>query len=590
MESQWFLYTKKADFEAISRKFNIDPVVARIIRNRDVITDAEIECYLNGTLDQLYDPHLLKDADRGAKLLLQKVKEKKKIRAITDYDIDGVQSSVIVKHLLKRIGAEYDCVIPRRIEDGYGISVELIKTAIADGVDTIITCDNGISAIDAIQYAKDNGLTVIVTDHHEMPYEMVGEEKRYLNTAADVVINPKQPDCPYPFQGLCGAAVIWKFMQVVYDHMKIDVRESFDLLENVAFATVGDVMDLIDENRIIVKYGLEQIHATKQIGLNALIDACGLAKESIKSYHIGFVLGPCINASGRLETAYQALSLLEETDPKKAKEEAEELVKLNNQRKEMTEEGIDAANKYIEENHMENDCVLVIYLPLLHESLNGIVAGKITEKYYRPTFVLSDAKDGIKGSGRSIEDYSMYDELVKVKECLVKFGGHPMAAGISLKGAAEVKKFREALLNNCSLTPEQLLPKTHIDVPMPISYINFNLVNQLDVLEPFGTGNKKPVFAAKDLIVRSMQIIGSNQNSLKIRLCDENGYGMDALLFHQAQEMEEKIVKKYGNDVWKDVLAGKNTSLRLDIIYYPSINEFRNTRQLQIIVSEAKIR
>lgn len=589
MENKWFLRNKKADFFSLGQKFHIDPVITRIITNRGVEGEEAVNKYLNATLVDLYDPHLLKDANKGADLLIKKVKEKKKIRAITDYDIDGVQCSVIVKALLSNIGADFDCIIPHRIEDGYGISIDLIKDAIAAGVDTIITCDNGISAIKPIAYAKEHGLTVIVTDHHEMPYEMVEGEKKYIKTNADAVINPKQPDCTYPFEGLCGAAVIWKFSQVVYEKMGIDRTKSCDLLENVAFATIGDVMELVDENRIIVKYGLKCIRHSNSVGLNALIRECGIDNNTINSYHIGFILGPCINASGRLDTAKLSLELLEEKDEERAKELAKTLVELNNERKELTEKGIKEAEKYLVENNMLEDKVYVIYLPDIHESLNGIIAGKIKEKYYRPTFVLSNGEDCIKGSGRSIEGYSMYEKLVEVKELMLGFGGHPLAAGLSIANEETVDAFRKELNKKCQLSEEELVPKTYIDVPMPIDYINFNFIEQLDVLEPFGNGNKKPVFATKHLSIRSITLLGSNKSTIKMRVNDDNGYGLDAMMFHQADELKELITNAYGNEVWEAALKGNVADLFIDAVYYPSINEFRGTKKLQIILSEVRL-
>lgn len=591
MKKNWILTGHKADYVTIAKKYNIDPVTAIIMRNRgvDIENDDSVKAYLYADLSKLYDPHLLKDADAFSVILEEKVRNHKKIRVITDYDIDGVQSSVIAKKMLRDIGADFDLVIPHRIEDGYGISIDLIKQAITDGIDTIITCDNGISAIEPIAYAKENGLTILVTDHHEIPYEEVNGEKEHKHISADAIVNPKQEDCNYPFKGLCGAAVIWKVAQVVYERFGFSKEHYLDTLENVAFATIGDVMELVDENRIIVKHGLSCMQNSKSVGLNALIKESGLQGTKITSYHIGFVLGPCINASGRLDTAKLSLELLEETDEQKASSLAKTLVELNTERKALTEEGIKEAENYLIEHHMLENSVYVIYLPNLHESLNGIVAGKIKEKYYRPTFVFSDGTECIKGSGRSIDGYSMYDELVKVSEYMLGFGGHPLAAGLSIKDEDTLNKFYDALLGKCQLTEEELTPKVMIDVAMPLEYISEKVINEFELLEPFGNANKKPVFATKHAKITGLQVIGANKDSVKLILMTDSGYKMTSLLFKRANELKEMLDNALGESAWEGLLLRKEVDAFLDIVYYPSVNEFRGIKELQVIISDFRI-
>lgn len=577
------------DFSSIAEKYHISPVIARLIRNREIVGDEQIQKYLNATLEDLYDAHLLKDADKAANIIIKKIREHKKIRLITDYDIDGVESSYIGKKVLRDLGADFDCVIPHRIENGYGISIDLIEKAIADDVDTIITCDNGIAAIEQIAYAKEHGLTVIVTDHHEVPYEEVNGQKQYKYVNADAIVNPKQEECNYPFKGLCGATVIWKVAQILYEKEGYPKEKAFEMIENVAFATIGDVMELVDENRILVRYGLEKMQNSSNVGFRALVKACGLEDTKIASYHIGFVLGPCINASGRLETAIKALELLEETDEVVAEARAKEIVELNTERKAMTEEGVSEAEAYIEEHQLSDKPILVIYLPQLHESLNGIVAGRIKELYHKPTFVLSNGENCIKGSGRSISAYSMYEELVKVLNCMLGFGGHPLAAGLSIENEEKVTEFYENLLKNCQLTEEDLKQSIYIDMALPFQYIYADLIKQLDVLEPFGNGNKKPLFGAKHLRICSLKLIGADKKSAKLTLMNDESVKMTALLFKKADDLVQAILEKGGESMLEGLFIGKNTDVFMDIIFYPSINEFRGVEELQVIISDFRI-
>ena len=579
---KWFVINKKADFEELGRKFGINPVTARLIRNRDVISEEAFERYLKGSIAEANDPHLLKDVDHLCAVLKEKIEVNASIRIIGDYDIDGVMATYILYEGIRRVGGNVSTMIPNRIKDGYGINEHLIEQAKEEGDDTILTCDNGIAAIKEIAYAKKMGMTVLVTDHHEIPYEEINGERQYLYSNADAIVNPKQEDCPYPFKGLCGAAVAWKVIQVLYEIFEIPVEESYEFLENVAFATVGDVMDLTDENRILVKEGLNRIHHTKHPGMRALILQNGLEPEQVNAYHFGFVLGPCINASGRLDTARISLQLFLEKDEQKAAAIARELVELNIQRKDMTADGVEAA-KELGEKEYKKDKVLVIYLPDTHESLAGIIAGRIREIYHKPVFVLTEAEDGVKGSGRSIEEYSMYEELCRCRELFTKFGGHPMAAGVSLP-AENVETFRTMINENCRLTEEDFIPKVKIDIAMPVGYPNAALVKELEMLEPFGKGNTKPLFADKDLKIRRAVIVGKNRNVLRLQLETTFGELVTAVYFGDVEAFLDYYGEKFGKDEVNLALEGKNNKIFLKIVYYPEINMYNGTESIQIII------
>ena len=530
MNSKWMVYAKKADFKQIASEYGIDQVLARIIRNRDICGSKDIDMYLNGNLNDIHNPHSMKDADKFVDIITKKIEEHKPVRIIGDYDIDGICSIYILFCGLKAAGADVDYVVPHRINDGYGINEHLIDNAINEGIDTIVTCDNGIAAYNQVRYAKDNGITMIVTDHHDVPFEIKDDKKVYIVPPADAVINPKQADCDYPFKLLCGAGVAYKLISLLYDRLGFDKKELEDYIEFMAIATVGDIVDLIDENRIVVKYGLKHIAHTKNTGLRALIEECQLDINNISSYHIGFVIGPCLNASGRLDTARQAIELMLCKDNEKAHNMAKELIALNNERKSMTEQETQKAIELVENTGLLKDRVLVIYLKDCHESIAGIIAGRIKERYYRPTFVITNAEDGAKGSGRSIEGYNMYEEINKCKNVLTKYGGHPMAAGLSL-AISDIDIFRKMLNDNAILTDEDLIPKMWIDVPMPVSYANIRLVNQLKLLEPFGKGNEKPVFADRNLYVKTASVIGKNKNVLRCQLETEDGTYVPAVQF-----------------------------------------------------------
>lgn len=579
---KWFVINKGADFAGIAKRFGISPVTARLIRNRGVMGDEAIARYLKGGIGELYDPHLLLDSDRLTDILVQKISEQKKIRVIGDYDIDGVMSTYILYKGITRCGGSVDFQIPDRMKDGYGINDHLIEQADEAGIDTIITCDNGIAAIGEIAHAKSLGMTVLVTDHHEIPYTEERGERHYKRSEADAIVNPKQMECTYPYKNLCGAAVAWKVIQILYEKCDIAVEESYDFLENVAFATVGDVMDLTDENRILVREGLKRIHTTMNPGMRALILQNKLEPEQISSYHFGFVLGPCINASGRLETAKIALNLFLQEDVKKASEIAAELVDLNAQRKDMTAEGVELAMQQVEEGNT-GEKVLVVYLPDVHESLAGIIAGRIREACHKPTFVLTKSEDGVKGSGRSIEAYSMYEELCKCQELFTKFGGHPMAAGLSLP-EANVEIFREKINACCGLTEEDFIPKIKIDIPMPVDYPDIPLVNELLLLEPFGKANVKPQFADKNLGIDRAVVVGKNQNVLKLTLKTERGKSISAVYFGGVEKFREYYGRKYGENEVQQAFLGRTNGIRMSVVYYPEINRYQGNESIQIVI------
>lgn len=564
---KWMVYNKKADFQKIGSEFGIDPVIARLIRNRDIQDMKEIRSYLYGTLAEIPSPWKMKDMERAVQILQKKITQKKKIRIIGDYDIDGVTATCILLKGLKRLNANVDTYIPDRVKDGYGMHEQLIDKALEDGIDTILTCDNGIAAAAEIEYAKKEGLTVIVTDHHDIPFRDTEDGRIWIIPKADAVVNPKQNDCLYPNKNICGAVVAWKLIWALYERLGIDSDEIWDFLELAAIATVGDVMDLQGENRIIVKEGLKKLSSTSFEGLKALICVNNLEGAEITAYHVGFVIGPCINASGRLDTAARSLELLLADNMEDAMKLADDLYDLNQSRKAMTEQGKEQAIQSIEENNLGKDRVLVVYLPDCHESLAGIIAGRIREAYNKPVFVLTKGADGVKGSGRSIEAYSMYEELVKCSDLLTQFGGHPMAAGLSME-EKDVELFRRRLNDNCTLTEQDLIPKIMIDVPMPISYLSKKLTEQLKVLEPFGKGNSKPLFAQKNLRAVGIRVLGRNRNVAKMLLIDENGIKMDAVYFGEAQE-------------FVDFVQAHDT---ISVTYYPEINVFQGRENLQVVI------
>lgn len=582
--AKWFVSTKKADFNGIGEKYHISPVLARIIRNREITEEKEIEKYLHGTLEDIYDGSLLKDMDKAVDMIWKKIRDGKKIRVIGDYDVDGICASYILKRGLALCGAKADSVIPHRIKDGYGINEQLIQDAYEDGIDTIITCDNGIAAFSQIEYANSLGMTCIVTDHHEVPYEMAGEEKRYLLPPAKAVIDPKQADCPYPYKNICGAVVAWKLVLKLWESIPVSEEDKREILEFAGIATVCDVMELLDENRIIVKEALKSMSHSANVGLGALIRVHDLNPKTLSAYHMGFVLGPCFNATGRLDTAQKTLELLECKSEREAILIAARLKQLNESRKEMTEKGVDEAVLKIEEEGLDLDKVLVVFLPNCHESLAGIIAGRLRERYYKPVIVLTKAEECVKGSGRSIDSYSMYEELNKCKELFLKFGGHKLAAGMSLE-EKNVEKLRKTLNKNCELTPEDMEEKIVIDVPMPLSYVTGAFLKELELLEPFGVGNPKPVFAQKELKFLSMRIMGKNRNMAKFSVEDENGKRFSLVLFRGLEKFLEDIGKKYGQEILELFESqNKNSGVKMSVIYYPSLNDYMGKQEIQFVI------
>lgn len=566
---KWFVAAKKADFTEIGQKFHITPMTARIIRNRDVIGEEQIRRYLQGGIEDLYSPWELLGMKEGISLLRQAIDHGEKIRVIGDYDIDGVCATYILLTGFKKIGARVDTVIPDRIKDGYGINEQLIDGAKRDGIQLIVTCDNGIAASSQIAYAKELGMKVLVTDHHEVPFEETDHGRKEKLPPADVIINPKQAECTYPWKGLCGGAVAWKLVAALYEVYGIPMEEVYRLLEFAAIATVGDIMELQEENRIIVKEGLKRIHCTQNQGLRSLIEVNGLEKETIGAYHIGFVLGPCINAGGRLDTAKRALELFDASDKETADRLAGDLKALNDSRKELTKEGVEEAIRQVQETGRRKERVLVIYLPDCHESIAGIIAGKVKERFYRPVIVLTDAEEGIKGSARSIPGYNMFEELSKVEELFTKFGGHPMAAGMSLP-KENLEKLRRQLNENCTLTDDDLVERLSIDIAMPIQYVSEEFIEELKILEPFGNGNGKPLFAERSFHVLQSQILGKNRNTVKLYGANDAGCHMEGLYFGNPEELLALLEKKNP----------------ISITYYPAVNEFRGRKTLQLMIQD----
>lgn len=581
---KWLLRNKKVDLKAMSEKYKISQLLCKLMVNRDIIDENIINSYINPVYKYLHSPKTMKDVVIAVDIIKRKIQENKKIRIIGDYDVDGIISVFILYTALKKCGANVDYEIPDRIKDGYGINENIVKVAYDEGVDTIITCDNGISAIDQIQYAKDLGLTVIVTDHHDVPFIEKDGVRTFLSSQADAIINPKQIECEYKFKSICGAGVAFKLMEALYEEIGMDKEECYKLIEFVAIATVCDVVDLIDENRIFVKNGLEMLNNSKNIGINALKKACGLEDKEITAYHLGFVIGPCLNASGRLDSAKKGLELLLMEDDEEAKNLAKEIVDLNDARKNMTKEGVDRAINIIDSTDINNDKILVVYIPDIHESLAGIVAGRVKEKYNKPTIILTKSEEGVKGSARSIEEYNMFEGLLACKELLDKFGGHPMAAGLSLQ-EDKVDELRIALNNKCELTDEDLTRKIMIDSSLPLEYLNLHLIEELNVLEPFGKGNSKPVFGVRDAKITKAMLLGKDKNVLKLKLLTNNNITIDAMIFNDLENFESKIIEKYGNEELDNLYNKSNNNIPMDFTFYPSINEWNGNKSIQIVVN-----
>lgn len=581
----WVIRSKKADFESMMKKHNISEVVARILANRGVVEDDEIDIFLNPSTYGLYDPRDLKDMDKACLILQEKIKKGKNIRIVADYDVDGISATFILYKGLLQCGGNIDYEIPDRIKDGYGINENIIKAAYKDGVDTIVTCDNGIAAKDQIDMAKNLGMTVIITDHHDIPLVLVDGQEIEQIPSADAVINHKQSACNYPNKDLCGAAVAFKLIQSLYKIYNIEDSYLRPLVEVVAIATVCDVMDLVGENRILVKLGLEYLRKSNNYGINALVDLCDININRLSAYHLGFIIGPCLNASGRLDTAKKGLGLLLASSKDEAYEIAEELKKLNDDRKDMTVDGTKEAKEQVENTSIKDDKVLLVFLPNCHESIAGIIAGRIREHYNKPTIVLTRSEKGIKGSGRSIEQYNMFKELTKSKKYLKQFGGHPMAAGLSLE-EENLESFRKSLNQLTTLTEEDLIPKVNIDVVLPLGYVNEGLVDELKVLEPFGKGNQKPVFAERNVKIIRAYVLGKNKNVLKLNLINTYGAKIVAMYFGDVEAFLDDLKNKFGQDEVDKIFMNMENRVKFNITYYPNINEYNGARSLQIVISD----
>lgn len=584
MAERWFVKNIKANYNKIAQKYGITEFMSKLIINRDITNDEVIRSYVNPSLERLRNASDMKDLDKAVNILKEKIQLNKKIRIVGDYDVDGVISIYILYTALVKCNAKVDYEIPDRIKDGYGINKDIIQQAKEDGVDTILTCDNGISAIEAIKYAKDLGMTVIVTDHHDIPFlEDENNNRKFISSEADAIVNPKQEDCRYKFKQLCGAGVAFKLVQVLYEKFNIDKEEAFKLIEFLAIATVCDVVDLVDENRIFVKKGLELINNTSNLGLMELLRECELNEKKLSVYHLGFIIGPCINASGRLDTAKVGLQLLLSKEEEEAVTLAKGLVRLNEERKEMTMKGVETAIEIVEMNGMINDKVLVIYIPDVHESLAGIIAGRIREKYNAPTLVITKSEKGVKGSGRSIEEYNMYEELIKCKDLLQNFGGHPMAAGFSLQ-EENIDEFRRRLNRNTALKDEDLLRKVTIDCALPLDSISYDLINDIERLEPFGKANSKPLFAEKNVNLIKAVVLGKNRNVLKLKVKTKLNKVIDAIYFGDIYEFEEEVSNKYGKEELLKLYDGVYNGIMMDLVFYPNVNEYNGNTSIQIVV------
>lgn len=589
VKEKWMVYGKKADFNGLALKYKISPVTARVIRNRNMTDDRAFDQYLNGTIDSINSPFLFKDMEKAVDILFEAIKNNERIRIIGDYDIDGICSTYILVKAISKFTGNISMDIPDRIKDGYGINKKLIKKAYDEKIKLIITCDNGIAAIDETAYAKELGMKVIVTDHHNVPFDIVDNQMVYKRVQADAVVNHKQPDCTYPFKEMCGAAIAYRFVMACMLKLKEKQDTRYKLIEAfekemiifAGIATIGDVVSLLDENRIIAKAGLSLLKENTNIGLEALINRCELDKNNISSFHIGYIIGPCLNAAGRLETAKMGLELLLCDNKEKAEKLAEELVILNQKRKELTLEGEKKAVDYALK--MEDSKVLVIFLEDIHESIAGIIAGRIREKFNKPTIILTKGEEMVKGSGRSIEGYNMYEEINKCSKLLSRFGGHIMAAGVSLE-EKNVEAFREMLNKNCSLTEDDYIKKVWIDVPMPLNYISGELIHELKKLEPFGKDNEKPIFAVKDIVVKKMYLMGKAKNMARLILV-ENGYEIAGVMFNGLEDYLTGIRDKYGEETVRKMQMGMNVNIAGAFTYYPTINNYNGNESIQITIT-----
>ena len=584
-KERWRLYAKKADFAAISKAYGINQVTARIMRNRGVETKEEIESYLKGDLDYLSDPALMKDADKAASLLEAAIVNNELIAISSDFDNDGIFSGLLLKEAIIELGGRAAIFTPNRVMEGYGVNSRIVEEANANGASVLLTCDNGIAAFEAIDEAKKLGMTVIVTDHHEVPFEEHDGKKIYLLPKADAIVDPKQEDCAYPFKSLCGTGVAYQLMTLLFRRMKRTMSRQEIFLQYTAIATVADVMELVGENRILVRKGLSYLNHTNHIGLRALMEVCGITPEQVRAYHIGFILGPCFNAAGRLDTIVHALALLESKEYDQALALAGELWAMNEERKELTRVGTERAVELIEHATWKDEHVYLVYIKDCHESVAGIIAGRLRERYYRPVLVFTDASEEgqIKASGRSIDDYDMFTELSAFRNLFLRFGGHKMAAGLTME-KKNLEILRDGLNARCTLTQTQLMPLVMIDAAMPLGYISEEVIADLEKLEPFGRANEKPLFAQQHLSVLRLSRIGKNRNVVKMSVMGPEGIIMDALYFGDTDVFFDFLEEEYGRDNVAAALRGMRNTIDIGVTYYPQINEFQGKRSLQIVI------
>ena len=584
-KERWRLYAKKADFAAISKAYGINQVTARIMRNRGVETKEEIESYLKGDLDYLSDPALMKDADKAASLLDAAIANNELIAISSDFDNDGIFSGLLLKEAIIELGGRAAIFTPNRVMEGYGVNSRIVEEANEKGASVLLTCDNGIAAFEAIEEAKKLGMTVIVTDHHEVPFEEHDGKKTYLLPKADAIVDPKQEDCAYPFKSLCGTGVAYQLMTLLFRRMKRTMSRQEIFLQYTAIATVADVMELVGENRILVRKGLSYLNHTNHIGLRALMEVCGITPEQVRAYHIGFILGPCFNAAGRLDTIVHALALLESKEYDQALALAGELWAMNEERKELTRVGTERAVELIEHATWKDERVYLVYIKDCHESVAGIIAGRLRERYYRPVLVFTDASEEgqIKASGRSIDDYDMFTELSAFRSLFLRFGGHKMAAGLTME-KKNLETLRDGLNARCTLTQTQLMPLVMIDAAMPLGYISEEVIADLEKLEPFGRANEKPLFAQQHLSVLRLSRIGKNRNVVKMSVMGPEGIIMDALYFGDTDVFFDFLEEEYGRDNVAAALRGMRNTIDIGVTYYPQINEFQGKRSLQIVI------
>lgn len=588
MEKKWLIRSTSKDVSALAKNSGVSQVVAKILINRGIHNEIDIKRFMRASIEDLYDPFLMKDMEKATELIKLAIENKKKIVVYGDYDADGVTSTVIMYKALKQCGAQVAYYVPDREHEGYGINSERIKKLQEEGFEIVLTCDNGIAAMDQVKLAKQLGMTVIITDHHELSFDEDSSGTRTFKIPpADAVINPKQVECSYPFKQLCGAGIALKFVQALYIKLGINKEAVKEFIEIAGIGTICDVVDLIDENRIIAKNALGMLTNTKNLGLKCLKEILSINGKEMKSYHVGFLIGPCINATGRLESAAISVELLLCEEENKAVELAKTLFELNKTRQEMTTDNVEQVIELIKQSSFKNDKVLVIYKDTIHESIAGIVAGRVRETFNVPTIILTKGKDNPKGSARSIEEYNLFEELIKCEELLLKFGGHPMAAGLSIK-EENIEKLRSKLNLICKLTDEDIIPKVRIDERMALSKINYSIIEELELLEPFGKGNSSPLLAEKSIPVLKIDILGKNANTIKIKfLMPGANKTIDGIFFNRVEEFMEMLKSSYGQDYMSYVESPRG--MKLDLIFSPQINEYNGNKSIQLKIVEFKL-